>query len=144
MENPLFMPMVHMVVLDAIFINKDYDRGFVYAIAHSRWWRFRKTMVWRHKLKKKKNTFKDFIACSTHRSKYFSSTFVCWRWICWWIIDGVILNMAPVIPWCDRSSSFCGRGHYNVRRNYSLTTGEYDEWNQMLKILFYEVVFSLW
>jgi protease II len=104
-------------------------------------------MVWSGKLKKK-NTFKDFIACST----YLIDQNILLQHICMLkvgsaggLLMGVILNMAPQlyhgvtqVPFVDVATV--------LGRNYS--TNNWGIWrmgNQMLKILqVYEVVFSLW
>jgi oligopeptidase B len=64
-----------------------------------------------------------------HRSKYTSPAHLLLKWICWWIIDGVILNMAPQlyhgviaqVPFVDVATTM-------LDETIPLTTGEYDEW----------------
>ena len=137
-ENPLLLYAYGSYghSMDAYFSSTRLsllDRGFVYAIAHIRggedlgrqWYEG-------GKLLKKKNTFKDFIACSTYLidKKYTSSAHLYAEGgSAGGLLMGVILNMAPKlyhgviaqVPFVDVTTTM-------LDETIPLTTGEYDEW----------------
>ena len=109
------------------------DRGFTYAIAHvrggeelGRWW------YDDGKLRKKKNTFTDFIACAEHLVAEGHATpesLFAMGGSAGGLLMGAVINMRPdlfhgvvaQVPFVDVVTTM-------LDESIPLTTGEYDEW----------------
>ncbi|MBP2832744.1 S9 family peptidase [Aquimarina sp. U1-2] len=109
------------------------DRGFIYAIAHVRGGEYLGRAWYEEgKLFKKKNTFTDFIDCSTFliEKKYTSEKHLyAMGGSAGGLLMGAIVNMAPhlykgivaAVPFVDVVTTM-------LDESIPLTTGEYDEW----------------
>ena len=109
------------------------DRGFTYAIAHvrggeelGRWW------YDDGKLRKKKNTFTDFIACAEHlvaAGRAVPERLFAMGGSAGGLLMGAVVNMRPdlfhgvvaQVPFVDVVTTM-------LDESIPLTTGEYDEW----------------
>ena len=109
------------------------DRGFTYAIAHvrggeelGRWW------YDDGKLRKKKNTFTDFIACAEHlvaAGRTTPARLFAMGGSAGGLLMGAVVNMRPdlfhgvvaQVPFVDVVTTM-------LDESLPLTTGEYDEW----------------
>ena len=109
------------------------DRGFTYAIAHvrggeelGRWW------YDDGKLRKKKNTFADFIACAEHlvaAGRAVPERLFAMGGSAGGLLMGAVINMRPdlfhgvvaQVPFVDVVTTM-------LDESIPLTTGEYDEW----------------
>ncbi|NIP25906.1 MAG: prolyl oligopeptidase family serine peptidase [Phycisphaerae bacterium] len=123
------------------------DRGVVYAIAHIRGGE-EMGRYWYEdgKLLKKKNTFKDFIACSEHliKEKYTSSDrlFILGG-SAGGLLVGAVLNMRPdlfngaiaAVPFVDAVTTM-------LDESIPLTTNEYDEWGNPNVKEYYDYILS--
>ncbi|MHC4543353.1 MAG: S9 family peptidase [Planctomycetota bacterium] len=123
------------------------DRGFIYAIAHIRGGE-EMGRYWYEdgKLLKKKNTFKDFIACSEHliREEYTSSDrlFILGG-SAGGLLVGAVLNMRPdlfngamaAVPFVDAITTM-------LDESIPLTTNEYDEWGNPNVKEYYNYILS--
>ncbi|NQX86065.1 MAG: S9 family peptidase [Flavobacteriaceae bacterium] len=123
------------------------DRGFIYAIAHVRGGEY----LGRHwyesgKLKLKKNTFTDFVACSKYliENKYTSAMHhYAMGGSAGGLLMGVIANTNPElyngiiaqVPFVDVVTTM-------LDESIPLTTGEYDEWGNPNNVDFYEYMKS--
>jgi oligopeptidase B len=123
------------------------DRGFVYAIAHvrggqelGRWW------YEDGKLLKKKNTFTDFIDCGRHlvNEGYTSPDRLFARGgSAGGLLMGAVANMAPDlfagivagVPFVDVVTTM-------LDDDIPLTTGEFDEWGDPKKPVYYDYMLS--
>lgn len=115
------------------FVISLLDRGFVYAIAHIRGGQELGRQWYEDgKLQKKKNTFKDFIACTEHlvREKYADPARVyAMGGSAGGLLMGAVMNMRPdlyrgmiaAVPFVDVVSTM-------LDESIPLTTFEYDEW----------------
>ncbi|MCK0156662.1 S9 family peptidase [Cellulophaga sp. F20128] len=109
------------------------DRGFIYVIAHIRGGEYLGRKWYENgKLLQKKNTFTDFIDCSTHliEQKYTSKDHLyASGGSAGGLLMGTILNLAPElyngvvasVPFVDVVTTM-------LDESIPLTTGEYDEW----------------
>lgn len=123
------------------------DRGFVYAIAHIRGGQEMGRKWYEDgKLLKKKNTFTDFIDCSTYLidNKYTSSEgLFAMGGSAGGMLMGAITNMAPdlykgivaYVPWMDVITDM-------TNPDLPLTTLEYDEWGDPNKKEYYDYMLS--
>jgi oligopeptidase B len=123
------------------------DRGVVYAIAHIRGGE-EMGRYWYEdgKLLKKKNTFKDFIACSEHliKEEYTSSDrlFILGG-SAGGLLVGAVLNMRPdlfngaiaSVPFVDAVTTM-------LDESIPLTTNEYDEWGNPNVKEYYDYILS--
>ncbi|WP_430468296.1 S9 family peptidase [Winogradskyella ouciana] len=123
------------------------DRGFIYVIAHVRGGEYLGRQWYEDgKLLKKKNTFKDFIACSIHliKERYTSSKHLyAMGGSAGGLLMGAIINKAPelyngiiaAVPFVDVVTTM-------LDDSIPLTTGEYDEWGNPNDILYYNYIKS--
>ncbi|MTE25818.1 S9 family peptidase [Winogradskyella ouciana] len=123
------------------------DRGFIYVIAHVRGGEYLGRQWYEDgKLLKKKNTFKDFIACSIHliKERYTSSKHLyAMGGSAGGLLMGAIINEAPelyngiiaAVPFVDVVTTM-------LDDSIPLTTGEYDEWGNPNDILYYNYIKS--
>ena len=123
------------------------DRGFVYAISHVRGGEYLGRDWYEDgKLRKKKNTFHDFIDCSEHLIKlnYTSSRHLyAYGGSAGGLLMGVIANIAPslyngiiaAVPFVDVVTTM-------LDDTIPLTTGEYDEWGNPNDKVFYDYIKS--
>ncbi|WP_412560753.1 S9 family peptidase [Winogradskyella sp. MIT101101] len=123
------------------------DRGFIYVIAHVRGGEYLGRQWYEDgKLLKKKNTFKDFIACSIHliKERYTSSKHLyAMGGSAGGLLMGAIINEAPelyngiiaAVPFVDVVTTM-------LDDSIPLTTGEYDEWGNPNDILYYKYIKS--
>jgi oligopeptidase B len=123
------------------------DRGVVYAIAHIRGGE-EMGRYWYEdgKLLKKKNTFKDFIACGEHliKEEYTSSDrlFILGG-SAGGLLIGAVLNMRPdlfngaiaAVPFVDAVTTM-------LDESIPLTTNEYDEWGNPNVKEYYDYILS--
>ncbi len=123
------------------------DRGFVYAIAHTRggsemgrWW------YEDGKLLKKKNTFTDFNDCAEYLIKtgYTSpDKLFAMGGSAGGLLMGAIINMQPelykgvvaAVPWVDVVTTM-------LDESIPLTTGEFDEWGDPKEKEYYDYMLS--
>ena len=137
-ENPLLLYAYgsYGASMDAYFSSTRLsllDRGFIYAIAHIRGGEDLGRQWYEDgKLLKKKNTFTDFIACSTFliEQKYTSASHLYAEGgSAGGLLMGAVVNMAPElyhgviaqVPFVDVVTTM-------LDDTIPLTTGEYDEW----------------
>ena len=123
------------------------DRGFIYVIAHIRGGEYLGRQWYEDgKLLNKKNTFKDFIACSIHliKERYTSSKHLyAMGGSAGGLLMGAIINEAPelyngiiaAVPFVDVVTTM-------LDDSIPLTTGEYDEWGNPNDILYYKYMKS--
>ncbi|TCK69381.1 oligopeptidase B [Winogradskyella wandonensis] len=123
------------------------DRGFIYVIAHVRGGEYLGRNWYEDgKLLKKKNTFRDFIACSIHliKERYTSSKHLyAMGGSAGGLLIGAVINEAPelyngvvaAVPFVDVVTTM-------LDDSIPLTTGEYDEWGNPNDKLFYEYMKS--
>lgn len=123
------------------------DRGFIYVIAHVRGGEYLGRQWYEDgKLLKKKNTFKDFIACSIHliKERYTSSKHLyAMGGSAGGLLMGAIINEAPelyngiiaAVPFVDVVTTM-------LDDSIPLTTGEYDEWGNPNDIFYYNYIKS--
>lgn len=123
------------------------DRGFIYVIAHIRGGEYLGRQWYEDgKLLKKKNTFKDFIACSIHliKERYTSSKHLyAMGGSAGGLLMGAVINEAPelyngiiaAVPFVDVLTTM-------LDDSIPLTTGEYDEWGNPNDILYYNYMKS--
>jgi oligopeptidase B len=109
------------------------NRGFVFAIAHIRGGQYLGRPWYDHgKLLEKKNTFTDFVACSSHLVKEGYSApdgLFAMGGSAGGLLMGAVVNMAPelyrgviaAVPFVDVVTTM-------LDESIPLTTGEYDEW----------------
>jgi len=123
------------------------DRGFVYAIAHIRGGQeLGRNWYEAGKLKAKRNTFEDFIACG---QKLIDAQFVCAEGLAAMggsaggLLVGAAMNMAPglfsavvaAVPFVDVVTTM-------LDDSIPLTTGEYDEWGNPQEKAYYDLMKS--
>ena len=123
------------------------DRGFVYAIAHIRGGQeLGRDWYEAGKLKAKRNTFEDFIACG---QKLIDAQFVCAEGLAAMggsaggLLVGAAMNMAPglfsavvaAVPFVDVVTTM-------LDDSIPLTTGEYDEWGNPQEKAYYDLMKS--
>ncbi len=123
------------------------DRGFIYAIAHTRGGEYLGRPWYENgKLLNKKNTFTDFIDCSKFliEQKYTSSDHLyAWGGSAGGLLIGAIVNMAPelyhgviaAVPFVDVVTTM-------LDDSIPLTTGEYDEWGNPNEKVYYDYMLS--
>ncbi|WP_424364379.1 S9 family peptidase [Maribacter sp.] len=123
------------------------DRGFVYVIAHIRGGQYLGRQWYEDgKLLKKKNTFTDFVDCSTYliENNYTSADHLyAMGGSAGGLLMGVILNKAPelykgviaAVPFVDVVTTM-------LDESIPLTTGEYDEWGNPNEMAYYEYMKS--
>jgi oligopeptidase B len=123
------------------------DRGFVYAIAHIRGGQEMGRQWYEDgKLIKKKNTFQDFIDCSTFlvEQKYTSyDKLFAMGGSAGGLLMGAVINMAPekykgvvaAVPFVDVVTTM-------LDASIPLTTSEYDEWGNPEDKEFYDYMLS--
>ena len=123
------------------------DRGFVFAIAHVRGGEYLGRKWYENgKLKNKKNSFKDFIACANFLiSKNFTSKNKLYAYggSAGGLLLGAVLNMSPnlfnglvvAVPFVDVLTTM-------LDDTIPLTTGEYDEWGNPNEKQFYKYILS--
>ncbi|MGR6086668.1 MAG: S9 family peptidase [Arcticibacter sp.] len=123
------------------------DRGFVYAIAHIRGGQEMGRQWYEDgKLIKKKNTFQDFIDCSTFlvEQKYTSyDKLFAMGGSAGGLLMGAVINMAPekykgvvaAVPFVDVITTM-------LDASIPLTTSEYDEWGNPEDKEFYDYMLS--
>ncbi|GAA3523876.1 oligopeptidase B [Aquimarina addita] len=123
------------------------DRDFIYAIAHVRGGEYLgRSWYDNGKLFKKKNTFTDFIDCSSYLidQKYTSSAHLyAMGGSAGGLLMGAIVNMAPslyngvvaAVPFVDVVTTM-------LDDSIPLTTGEYDEWGNPNEKEYYEYMKS--
>ena len=123
------------------------DRGFIYVIAHVRGGEYLGRQWYEDgKLLHKKNTFSDFVACSTHliRERYTSAKHLyAMGGSAGGLLVGAAINQAPelyngviaAVPFVDVVTTM-------LDDSIPLTTGEYDEWGNPNDILFYKYMKS--
>ena len=123
------------------------DRGFIYVITHIRGGEYLGRQWYEDgKLLNKKNTFSDFIACSSHliKERYTSSKHLyAMGGSAGGLLMGVIINEAPelyngvisAVPFVDVITTM-------LDDSIPLTTGEYDEWGNPNDKLYYEYMKS--
>ncbi|BAO77202.1 protease II [Winogradskyella sp. PG-2] len=123
------------------------DRGFIYVIAHIRGGEYLGRQWYEDgKLLNKKNTFLDFIACSTHliKERYTSSKHLyAMGGSAGGLLMGVVINEAPelyngviaAVPFVDVMTTM-------LDDSIPLTTGEYDEWGNPNDKIFYDYMKS--
>lgn len=123
------------------------DRGFIYVIAHIRGGEYLGRPWYEEgKLLRKKNTFYDFIDCSTYliEKKYTSKEHLyAMGGSAGGLLMGVIVNMAPElyngvvasVPFVDVITTM-------LDESIPLTTGEYDEWGNPIDKTYYEYMKS--
>jgi oligopeptidase B len=136
--------------LDASFVSSRLsvlERGFAYAIAHTRGGQeLGRQWYDDGKLLKKKNTFTDFIDCAeyllkenyTSREKLFAAGGSAGG-----LLMGAVVNMAPElfhgivarVPFVDVVTTM-------LDTSIPLTTGEYDEWGDPNNKDYYEYILS--
>jgi len=123
------------------------DRGFVFAIAHTRgsetlgrkWYEDGKML-------NKKNTFKDFISCGEHliEQKYaHPKKLYAMGGSAGGLLMGAIINMKPElwngvvaeVPFVDVVTTM-------LDKSIPLTTGEFDEWGNPMDKVYYEYILS--
>jgi oligopeptidase B len=123
------------------------DRGFVYAIAHVRGGQ-EKGRIWYEsgKLKMKRNTFTDFIACALHLIKegYTSPEQLFAQGAsAGGLLMGAVINMRPdlfkgviaAVPFVDVVTTM-------LDASIPLTTSEYDEWGNPADRAYFEYMLS--
>ncbi|WP_370091262.1 S9 family peptidase [Winogradskyella sp.] len=123
------------------------DRGFIYVIAHIRGGEYLGRQWYEDgKLLNKKNTFKDFIACSIHliKERYTSSKHLyAMGGSAGGLLMGAVINEAPelyngviaAVPFVDVVTTM-------LDDSIPLTTGEYDEWGNPNDTLYYNYMKS--
>jgi len=123
------------------------DRGFIYAIAHVRGGEYLgRPWYDKGKLLTKKNTFTDFVDCSTFliEQNYTSSSHLyAMGGSAGGLLMGVVINIAPklyngviaAVPFVDVVTTM-------LDDSIPLTTGEYDEWGNPNNKSFYEYMKS--
>ncbi len=123
------------------------DRGFIYVITHIRGGEYLGRQWYEDgKLLNKKNTFTDFIACSTHliKERYTSSKHLyAMGGSAGGLLMGAIINKSPelyngiiaAVPFVDVITTM-------LDDSIPLTTGEYDEWGNPNDILYYNYMRS--
>ncbi|WP_034230100.1 S9 family peptidase [Aquimarina pacifica] len=123
------------------------DRGFIYAIAHVRGSEYLgRSWYDEGKLLKKKNTFTDFIDCSSFliNQGYTSSDHLyAMGGSAGGLLMGAVINMAPklyngvvaAVPFVDVVTTM-------LDDSIPLTTGEYDEWGNPNEKVYYEYMKS--
>ena len=123
------------------------DRGFIYVITHIRGGEYLGRQWYEDgKLLNKKNTFTDFIACSTHliKERYTSSKHLyAMGGSAGGLLMGAIINKSPelyngiiaAVPFVDVITTM-------LDDSIPLTTGEYDEWGNPNDILYYNYMKS--
>ena len=129
------------------FIVSLLDRGFVYAIAHIRGGQELGRQWYEDgKLLKKKNTFRDFVACAEYlvKEKYADPKRVYARGgSAGGLLMGAVMNMRPGlfhgivahVPYVDVITTM-------LDDSIPLTTAEYDEWGNPNEQTFYEYMHS--
>ena len=129
------------------FIVSLLDRGFVYAIAHIRGGQELGRQWYEDgKLLKKKNTFRDFVACAEYlvKEKYGDPKRVYARGgSAGGLLMGAVMNMRPGlfhgivahVPYVDVITTM-------LDDSIPLTTAEYDEWGNPNEQTFYEYMHS--
>jgi len=123
------------------------DRGFVYAIAHVRGGEeLGRSWYEDGKLLHKRNTFTDFIDCARYlvRKRYADSRYVFAEGgSAGGLLMGAVVNMAPSVfkgvvaqvPFVDVMTTM-------LDASIPLTTGEYDEWGDPNKKIYYDYMLS--
>ena len=123
------------------------DRGFVFAIAHIRGGEYLgRTWYENGRMLSKKNTFTDFISCSTFliEKNYTSSKHLyAMGGSAGGLLMGAIMNMAPelyngvvaAVPFVDVVTTM-------LDDSIPLTTGEYDEWGNPNEKEYYDYIKS--
>lgn len=123
------------------------DRGFVYAIAHIRGGEYLGRLWYEDgKLLNKKNTFTDFIDCSTfliQKQMTSSQHLYASGGSAGGLLMGAIVNMEPLlyngiiaaVPFVDVVTTM-------LDESIPLTTGEYDEWGNPNELEYYEYMKS--
>lgn len=123
------------------------DRGFIYVISHVRGGEYLGRQWYEDgKFLKKKNTFTDFIACSTHliKERYTSSKHLyAMGGSAGGLLMGAVINQAPslyngiiaAVPFVDVVTTM-------LDDSIPLTTGEYDEWGNPNDVLYYNYMKS--
>jgi oligopeptidase B len=123
------------------------DRGFIYAVAHIRGGEYLGREWYEDgKLLKKKNTFTDFIDCSTYliKNNYTSAKHLyAMGGSAGGLLMGAIVNMNPelyngilaAVPFVDVVSTM-------LDESIPLTTGEFDEWGNPKDKEYYEYIKS--
>ena len=123
------------------------DRGFVFAIAHTRGGEYLGREWYDHgKLMHKKNTFTDFITCAEHLSKHKYTSpehLYAMGGSAGGLLIGTVINMKPelfkgviaAVPFVDVVTTM-------LDESIPLTTGEYDEWGNPNEKKYYEYIKS--